>query len=206
MSEDAIAELNRAVRSVIEKVRVTTAPDALADDCARRLDAIADELAPHMHSGTPAQAGLDAERPLDLAGKAPALSFPYSPVLGARNPISPLIDFRMTEAGLEAEHVFGAAWAGPPGAVHGGIVALVFDELLGSTNVVAGVGAYTGTLSVRYHIPTPLGVPIRMRGRIARQEGRKVMTEGKMWAGDTLTAEAEGIFILPREMVAMDPA
>ena len=39
-----------------------------------------------------------------------------------------------------------------------------------------------------------------MNGTIARREGRKVMTQGKMWAGDTLTAEAEGIFVLPREM------
>ena len=200
MAEDAIAELNRAVRAVIEKVRVTTAPDELASESARVLQSIADDLAPYMHEGTPAQAGLDEGGPYDMVGASPAASFPYSPVVGSRNPISPPIDFRVTEAGLEAEHVFTAAWAGPPGAVHGGIVALVFDELLGSTNVVADVGAYTGTLSVRYHIPTPLGVSIRMLGTIVRQEGRKVMTEGKMWAGDTLTAEAEGIFILPREM------
>ena len=199
MAEDAVTELNRALRDVIEKVRVTKAPDALATRSAAALRSIADELAPHMHTGQAAQAGLEEGAPPAMVGVKPSECFPYSPVVGEKNPISPTIDFRVTERGLEAEHVFTAAWAGPPGAVHGGIVALVFDELLGSTNVVAGVGAYTGTLSVRYHVPTPLGVPVRMTGTIDRQEGRKVMTLGKMWAGDTLTAEAEGIFVLPRQ-------
>jgi acyl-coenzyme A thioesterase PaaI-like protein len=127
----------------------------------------------------------------------PAAFFPYSPVIGARNPISPKIEFRVRDGELHAEHSFDAPWCGPPTAVHGGVIALVFDELLGCTNVVNHVGGFTGKLEVRYRALTPLGKPIRLRGWIDRRDGRKTFTKGTMHDGQVLCAEAEGVFIAP---------
>jgi len=53
----------------------------------------------------------------------------------------------------------------------------------------------TGTLTVRYRKPTPLLEEIRMEGRPAGVDGRKVYAEGTMWCGETLLAEAEGVFV-----------
>jgi acyl-coenzyme A thioesterase PaaI-like protein len=96
-----------------------------------------------------------------------------------------------------AEHVFDAPWCGPPESVHGGVVALVFDELLGCVVVVNALGGFTGTLTVRYVSLTPIGQPIRMRAWIDRSEGRKTWAKGTMHHGETLCAEAEGVFISP---------
>jgi acyl-coenzyme A thioesterase PaaI-like protein len=118
--------------------------------------------------------------------------FPYSPYVGTLNPIAPPIDFATVEVGDRAEvnatHKFEAIMNGPPGGVHGGVVAGVFDELLGCT----------GTLSIRYASLTPLGVPITMRGWVDRVEGRKTFATGTFHHGETLCATAEGIFIGPR--------
>ena len=46
-------------------------------------------------------------------------------------------------------------YEGPPGYVHGGCVALAFDELLGMVNVLNGLGGLTGKLTVRYRRPDP---------------------------------------------------
>ena len=128
--------------------------------------------------------------------------FPYSPYVGTLNPIAPPIDFATVVVGDRAEvhatHTFEAIMNGPPGGVHGGVVAGVFDELLGCTCVVNDVSGFTGTLSIRYASLTPLGVPITMRGWVDRVEGRKTFATGTFHHGETLCATAEGIFIGPR--------
>jgi acyl-coenzyme A thioesterase PaaI-like protein len=127
----------------------------------------------------------------------PAEFFPYSPVIGPLNAIAPPIEFDFDGAEVHAEHVFDAPHNGPPTAVHGGIIALVFDELLGSLGALRDIGGFTGTLSIRYSSLMPVGAPIRMRSWIDRREGRKTFIAGTMHHGDRLCAEAEGIFIRP---------
>ena len=192
--EDAVGSLRR----VISHLRKTQAPRELLEDTRRRLLEVAARLEPFDHPGPYAQGALDiGEGSFALGVGDPAAFFPYSPVIGARNPISPEIRFEVRGNELHAEHQFDAPWCGPPTAVHGGVIALVFDELLGSTNVVNEVGGFTGTLVVKYRSLTPLGQPVRFRGWIDRREGRKTWTMGTLHHGSLLCAEAEGIFIAP---------
>ena len=53
----------------------------------------------------------------------------------------------------------------------------------------------TGTLTIRYRRPTPLHTELRFEGVCERSEGRKIYTSGQLFAGETLCAEAEGLFI-----------
>jgi len=53
----------------------------------------------------------------------------------------------------------------------------------------------TCTLTIRYRKPTPLYTELRFEATIVRIEGRKIFTEGRVYAGELLTAEAEGLFI-----------
>jgi len=125
----------------------------------------------------------------------PMQLFPYSPVVGRGNAIAPPVEFKVEEGVIQGRVRFGSQYCGPPNHVHGGVVAAVMDELLGAVNVVNGVGAMTGTLTVRYSRPTPLFEEIRMEGRTAGTDGRKVYARGEMRHGDRLLAEAEGVFI-----------
>jgi hypothetical protein len=92
--------------------------------------------------------------------------------------------------------VFGAAYEGPPGHVHGGLVAAMFDELLGFAQLSAG---FTGTLTVRYRKPTPLHKTLTMKAWPDRVDGRKRIIKGTCHDGETLLSEAEGLFIAPRD-------
>ena len=47
-------------------------------------------------------------------------------------------------------------WEGPPGHVHGGYVAYLYDCVMGHHNIAVGVPGMTGTLRVRFRRPTPL--------------------------------------------------
>ena len=121
--------------------------------------------------------------------------FPTSPVIGFANPIAPPVELELTDEGLMGRVFFDYQYEGPPGCVHGGIIALVFDELLGAVNIAANSPGMTGTLTIRYRKPTPILTELRLVARYLGREGRKIRASCEMYNGDELTAEAEGIFI-----------
>ena len=189
-------KLNDTLRRVISHVRTTQADPASLAEAEAALAKVEALLAPHAHPGPYQQSGLDvtAGEPPEW-GDDPGSFFPYSPVIGALNPIAPPLTFRVEGGEVTGEGTLGAPYNGPPTAVHGGVVAMVLDELLGCVAVVNERGGFTGTLTVRYLAPTPVGAPLRMHASVARTEGRKTWAQGGIWCGETKTAEAEGIFI-----------
>ncbi|MEX0664571.1 MAG: PaaI family thioesterase [Acidimicrobiia bacterium] len=120
---------------------------------------------------------------------------PRSPLVGELNVVSPPFHWEMIEGRLRAHGIFGPAHEGPPGYVHGGWVALAFDEALGIANVASGHAGMTARLTIRYRRPTPLHVDLVLEAGVHKIEGRRVHTAGRLLDGDTVTAEAEGIFV-----------
>jgi acyl-coenzyme A thioesterase PaaI-like protein len=116
-------------------------------------------------------------------------------VVGPLNPIAPPLSFVFDGERLHGTGPLPAAYVGPPGTVHGGVVAMVLDELLGAVNACLGLGAFTGTLSIRYERPTPIATDLELESWVERTEGRKVFTVGTISAGGEVTARAEGVFI-----------
>ncbi|WP_040509910.1 PaaI family thioesterase [Gordonia soli] len=120
-------------------------------------------------------------------------------VIGLRNAIAPPLVLRPgDDGGVVTDATLGAAYEGPSGLVHGGVCAMLFDHVLGEAASVDGIPCFTGTISVRYLRPTPLG-PIRIDAAISGRDGRKKIVRGTLSGPDGVTAEAEGIFIVPRE-------
>jgi acyl-coenzyme A thioesterase PaaI-like protein len=121
-------------------------------------------------------------------------------VVGLRNPHAvPLKIMQDREAGrASAEFELNALHEGPPGQVHGGVVALVLDQVFGEAAAAGGTPGMTGTLTLRYQLNTPLG-PCSAAAWVDRREGVKTIVKGEMRRADgTVTVTAEGVFILPR--------
>ena len=116
-------------------------------------------------------------------------------MLGQSNPIAGPMVLRREGERVIGEITLGPAHGGAPGLVHGGVVATLLDEVLGHAAISTGVSVVTATLNVRYHAPTPLGVPLRCEGYIAEHSGRRYKLKGQILAGSTRTASAEGIFV-----------
>ena len=185
-----LARLVDALRRVTDLVVRPGAPPADLAAAAERVEAAGERLE---RSTRPWRASRPAQPSPALA---PHDLFPFSPMIGLYSPIAAPIRCELRDGGVAGQATFGAAYEGPPGCVHGGIIAGLFDELLGVANIAAGVGAMTGTLTVVYRSPTPLYTELRLEGRVHEMDGRKVHTRGTLHAGDRLCAEAEGIFIL----------
>jgi acyl-coenzyme A thioesterase PaaI-like protein len=120
---------------------------------------------------------------------------PRSPLVGVVSPLAPPMTWTGDADGIHMQGTFHAAYEGPPGYVHGGWVALTFDELLGMTNIASGHPGMTGRLTVRYLKPTPVHRPVELRGRTERVEGRRIVSRGELYVDGVRTAEAEGLFV-----------
>lgn len=121
-------------------------------------------------------------------------------VVGVRNPVAPPVHAVREgdrEGEVRAEVVLGAAYEGPPGLVHGGVSAMLLDQMLGNAAAAARKPGMTGYLHTTYRRPTPLG-PLRLEAWVERSEGPKTWAHGRIIGPEGTTVEAEGLFILPR--------
>jgi acyl-coenzyme A thioesterase PaaI-like protein len=192
LAQHVTADRQRLARSTRALIEAVAAVGADRDDAAvaEAVDAI--EIA------TRALAGAGPSDPVPRFGRAYADYLPSSLLVGRAHPLSPEGTYTFADGVLEVTVTFGPAYEGPPGYVHGGVVALAFDELFGMCNVCNGQGGLTGRLSVRYRKPTPLGRALRMTAWQEHHEGRRMRVRGRIHADDVLTAEAEGLFVRPR--------
>jgi acyl-coenzyme A thioesterase PaaI-like protein len=178
-----------ALRRIIDKFVATKAPEAELTRAADLLEEVADGLAPWPQGRV--FEGFAESAP---AGD-PHAFFDNSPIMGRANPLAPPLDVTVEDGKVVGRVVFGSAYEGPPGCVHGGYVAATFDELLGMTQSMTGKHGMTGTLTVRYRQPTPLYKELRFEGELVREEGRKIFTVGRCSVDGLVTVEAEGLFI-----------
>jgi len=184
-----LRRLADAVRLVTDQVVRTHARPALLAEAAAAVEQAAALLAPVTPAWSPSLPAAP------LTDTDPHVYFPFSPMVGWYSPLSPPLECVIRDGTLVGHARLGAAYEGPPGCVHGGIIAGLFDEVLGIANIAAGHGAMTGTLTIRYRSPTPLYEELRFEGRTDRVEGRKVFAVGTLHAGERLCVEAEGIFV-----------
>ncbi|MBV9870036.1 MAG: PaaI family thioesterase [Frankiaceae bacterium] len=187
-------ELASSVRRLMDASVLTLAKESELREVIEALDKISEQLegpnGSRLRAGTPWP-------PLEAMGKGDR---PHNPVAGPANPLSPPLVVELCDDGsITSEITMRPIHEGPPGGVHGGFVAALLDQLLGTANIVYGVGAMTGGLNIRYRRPTPIGVPLKLTARTDRIEGRKVFATGEITADGVVTAEAEGIFIRPTQ-------
>jgi acyl-coenzyme A thioesterase PaaI-like protein len=91
---------------------------------------------------------------------------------------------------------FGPYWLGGNGAVHGGAVPMLFDEVLGRLAQTGGRPASrTAYLKTDFRAVVPIGADLEVEGKIERMEGRKLFARATLHHGTTLCAEAEALFV-----------
>jgi acyl-coenzyme A thioesterase PaaI-like protein len=102
-----------------------------------------------------------------------------------------------------------------PGYVYGGLIASLIDCHGTGTaaaakyraenremNTLPPIRFLTASLHVDYLLPTPLGGPIEVRGRVKEIKGRKVVIEAWLIAGGQICARGEVVAIqVPEHMM-----
>ncbi|MFI6521176.1 hotdog domain-containing protein [Spirillospora sp. NPDC050679] len=140
-----------------------------------------------------------AEPPIARLGANGMVRQLASPVSGPLNPIAPPVELEVgPDKAVRAGFTLGGVYEGPPSFVHGGVSAMVLDQLLGAAAAANGTPGMTATLELRYRRPTPYGVPLTAVAKVTRVEGRKTYAEAAIAGPDgRTTVEATAMFIMP---------
>ena len=193
-ASDPRRRLTEAVRHVVDAILTRDdVDDAALDAAADAVESVVADL-----TGAPPATTARGRRRLDARSHGDYLT--RSPIVGPVNPVAPPLAWTVVDGRIEGRGVYHAAYEGPPGYVHGGWIALTFDEILGMANVASENPGMTGSLRIRYRRPTPLHAEIEFRAWTERVDGRRITARGEMLHEGTVTAEAEGLFVV------IDPA
>jgi len=190
-SHDDAARLARAIRGLIDAAVTALAPADTLRRAAAEVERIAAALRAHVPDGVAAR----YPRPESVTG--PADVMPFDPVIGRLSPLAPPLACVPGAGGTtQATVSFTTPYEGPPGCVHGGVIAACFDQVLNVANLLAGVPGPTRSLEIRYRKPTPLRAPLVFEAGPPRVDGDRVRTTGVLRDGDTIVAEATGVFVV----------
>jgi acyl-coenzyme A thioesterase PaaI-like protein len=192
LGDGTAEELADALRRLMDTAVVTSADDSELRRAIEAIDQISDALA-----------GADdvllrPAMPWATTERMQRGDRPHNPVMGPANPLAPPLPVTiLADRSISSEVIMRPIHEGPPGTVHGGWVAALFDQLLGVANIVNGTAGMTAELTVRYRRSTPLGVPLLLKARIDEVDGRRTYASGEIIADGVVTAEATGLFISP---------
>lgn len=185
-------ELRSLADGVRRLVRFVTNHEASADataDAAERVHALADYLDDHVPETPPSRYDFH-----DMPA-APHDFFPYDPVLGLYNPLALPIEMEWQQPKAIGRARFDTPYEGPPGCVHGAVLAGAFDQVLNVANMQEGCPGPTATLRLDFRRPTPLDRDLVFEAWVESRDGQKVTTRGHVLCDDEVRVEAEGLFI-----------
>ncbi len=167
--------LTNALRAVIEKINTTDLPVNELKETATMLEELTVKL-----DRFPSRKTLSG-----FSEKASEIDhytyMSHGPLIGKLNPLAPPLKIKVKDDIVFGSVNFGTAYEGPPGHVHGGYVAAMFDDLLGCAQSLSDDIGVTGTITIRFCAPIPLFTDLRMEGKLDRIEGRKIFVGGKIF-------------------------
>lgn len=170
-----------AVRVLQDHARAVDAPDEVISEAADLLEKVSDLLAPFDTDEWQSPSG----RRMDLPMRGNISSVPMKMTKTDDGRIRGWARFRRFHLGRN-------------GAVHGGMVAQLFDSVLGLTSAVLTGGPYqrTAYLHLDYRHIVPIEKELQVEAGISRVEGRKIFVAGRLSDGETLLTESEALFVM----------
>ncbi|WP_210717815.1 PaaI family thioesterase [Amycolatopsis acididurans] len=166
----------------LDRVAAAVPPPDLVNEITK----LAAEFNARLQSHEVAEYNQVAGQLIDLPGRAQLLTPAYT--------VEELDDQRA------AGHVrFGRHHLGNNGAVHGGAIPLLFDDLLGRLALVGGrPKSRTAYLHIDYRSITPIDEDLQFEAWFEREEGRKRVLRGAIRHNERVCAEAHGLFVALR--------
>jgi hypothetical protein len=187
----AIGELGDALRELVGLASATEVPA----DVLRQAAAQARQAAILLGRQTRTRTELPGAD--DLAGGFRM----YNPVTGSGSALAPPLHIEVAGQAVIGTCTLGLAFEGPPAFAHGGISAMLLDQLLGYAASAAGHPGMTVKLETRYLAPVPLQTPLRLAAEVSEVNGRRVTARGVIATAadpDTVLVEATGAFVALR--------
>jgi acyl-coenzyme A thioesterase PaaI-like protein len=180
-AQPGFSAMIEALRALQDQVTGSAPPDSVLAEATRQLTELTRQLAAYPVD----EHGQIAGHLADVPGRGQALT-------------PPMHVEEVAPGKIRARVTFGRYYLGGNGAVHGGAIPLVFDELMGRLASTGGTPARTAFLHINYRNITPIESPLTVEVHLAAQDGRKRHMRGELRGGATLCADAEALFVALR--------
>jgi acyl-coenzyme A thioesterase PaaI-like protein len=156
---DGVEQLAVAVRALGDAVAETAVERAELDDIATALHALTSRL--RVATDDDPYSGL-VMKPVDYT--IPESPMPLNPIVGACSPVRPDVTLRFRDGEVVGTATFTRRFTGPPGFAHGGISAMLADQIVALTPMAIGVRSITKSLELQYRRPLPLQEVVELWG------------------------------------------
>lgn len=187
----AISELGEALRLLVEHAATT---EASTEELVRAAEQIRRAAAPLGERVRERSVLPTAD---DLLGGVRM----YNPVTGAGSALAPPLRIGEVDGAAVGSCTLGLAYEGPPMYAHGGVSAMLLDQMLGYAVSASGNPGMTVQLDTSYRRPVPLLTPLRLTARVAETDGRRVIATGRISTAaepEEPLVEATGTFVALR--------
>ncbi|BAL87119.1 hypothetical protein AMIS_18990 [Actinoplanes missouriensis 431] len=188
---EAIADLGDALRELIEHATATEAP---AEELIRAAELVRQAAAP---LGERIRDRSQLAAADDLLGGVRM----YNPVIGSGSAIAPPVRIEAAGGVATGACTLGLAYEGPPMYAHGGVSAMLLDQMLGHAVTTSGNPGMTVRLDTSYRRPVPLHTPLRLTAEVTQVDGRRVTAIGAIATAETpddALVTATGLFVALR--------
>jgi len=156
---DGVEQLARAVRALGDACAETAVERAELDDITATLHQLTERL--RAATDDDPYSGL-VMRPVDYS--IPESPMPLNPIVGACSPVRPDVTLRFRDGEVVGTAIFTRRFTGPPDFAHGGISAMLADQIVAVTPMAIGVRSITRSLELQYRRPLPLHEVVELWG------------------------------------------
>jgi acyl-coenzyme A thioesterase PaaI-like protein len=177
----AFPAMIEALRTLQDRMTAADPPQDVAEHVTRTLAELAGQLGEY--------AVPEREQLAGHIGQLPGRGQAMAPVVRIEE---------HTESSASGHVTFGRFYLGGNGAVHGGAIPLAFDELMGRLANTGRPPSRTAFLHVNYRSITPIETRLIIEARFDSESGRKRFLSGRIRNGDTICADAGGLFVALR--------
>jgi acyl-coenzyme A thioesterase PaaI-like protein len=190
----AVEELAAAIRRLGDvAVETDVEPDEI-EAVTRELDGLTQRLG--RRRDTTPYSGLTGPQPDYSTPEGP---MPLNPIIGACSPVRPDVTVWTTDDGVRGTATLSKRFVGPPGFAHGGISAMLADQLVAVSTHALRVPCITKVLHIRFRRPLPLDRPIDLVG-LCHQEGDTYRATCEMRVGDQVAVEGTAELVTYKQL------
>ena len=186
---DGVERLAAATRALADAVATTAVDPTALDEATRTLE----ELSARLLAATDddAYSGLIV---LPVDQTRPESFMPLNPIVGRCSPVRPDVELRCADGEVTGTASFTRRFVGPPGHAHGGISAMLADQLAAVAPMAVGVHTVTKSLTLHYLRALPLDEVVELWG-VCEPDGDRFRARFEVRARAEVAVEGTAVLV-----------
>jgi acyl-coenzyme A thioesterase PaaI-like protein len=193
---DGAVRLAVASRALADAIAVTAVDRATLDEVSGMI-----EMLTHRLSVETDDDGYSGLLVLPVDPVRPETYMPLNPIIGDCNPSRPDVEVRIADGAVVGTATFTRRFVGPAGHAHGGISAMLADQLVAAAPMAIGVRTVTKSLTVRYLRALPLDEELELWGECT-PDGEQYRAKFEVRARGEIAVAGTGVLVPYKNLAA----